>query len=216
MLAARVFALEAGTGSACRVCAFPAVSLSVAMKDLPPLGPTTRGPNQLMTKKTRAALFCYTFRVLGIAQLFHPGSRTRSTSLRKITKLSAKVEASRHELFLHPQQFCQQFLFQYKDEGLHHAVDSNFCNTAATIRVRQSKSESARRVGPRIEPLWRLLDECLRTTFHDNADIVPSIELTQKRTALQTRRMELSPSVQVCPHWTCTPLCRCPKGGCPR
>ena len=60
---------------------------------------------------------------------------------------------------------CQEFVATYRNDGVPCAVENPFCNTSATIMVRQSKSPEDRETGKRVAPLWNVLATKLREVF---------------------------------------------------
>ena len=52
---------------------------------------------------------------------------------------------------------CQDFVTRLKDDGLPYAVGYPFCNTSATILVRQSNSPEDREIGKCFAPLLKVV-----------------------------------------------------------
>ena len=75
---------------------------------------------------------------------------------------------------------CQDFVAQYKDDGISFEINSPFCCVKTTITVRQSKSIEDRESGKEFAPLWRELADQLKSLFPDGDDegafIVPALD----------------------------------------
>ena len=72
-------------------------------------------------------------------------------------RIHCKTGSASAQLVFEKRAECQEFVARFKDDGLTYKVDSLFCNTSATILVRQSKSPEDREIGRRFKPPWEVL-----------------------------------------------------------
>ena len=107
---------------------------------------------------------------------FPLGSPKKCRDQRMIILSNARASAGRLEWFLRQKHMCKQFVARHMDDGLR-LGQQYFLQRAATSLVHGSTSEEARDVGRRFTPLWKALNDRLRTEFIDNNDIVPSVDV---------------------------------------
>ena len=72
-------------------------------------------------------------------------------------RIHCKTGSTSARLVFETRLKCQEFVARFKVDGLPCTVDSHFCNTSATVLVRQSTSPKDRKIGKRFAPLWRVL-----------------------------------------------------------
>ena len=87
---------------------------------------------------------------------------------------------------------CQDFVAQYKDDGISFAINSPFCRTSTTITVRQSRSIEDREIGKQFAPLWREMVDQLKVLFPDGDDegafIIPALDARSHVRSIKDRK----------------------------
>ena len=210
-LAARIFASEAGNGSASGVSRCPAADLGPCLDTLVvPLLPAPRDPgpaddNRNMRRKletnpmmqTRAAPLSCASHARKVVQAFPRGSLKEFQNRRKSTKSNARAAARRLELSMPPKPCASEFVAHLKDDGLRYSVAIFFGNDGGAILVRQSKPEESRDVGRRFGlPGACLTNGCaqssstMRTLFRPSTYALrPSMWPTENRIVLAAFRL---------------------------